>query len=308
MIDLYDRMITEHNPQLNDYYISDIQEHHYYNDFEFTPDNVYNGLKAGPWIQPDYVGKKQINEFLRNGKISSVFFYCAILILIMSFIGFNVFKSNPLKGLLVMFILSLIISAFVILFNYFHYTSLKYNIDNAVLIKTSHLMKSCNLEQMQYKPDYIYAETDNGGFRLKRTEYNLNCIIFNNDDNKKWYCVYNAKPSNTSVEGTQGLVLKSHARIDVNQYEIIIIETCRGQARLLIPDEPIVSYTIADGMGSLPTESTIIYDGSSSVAWFSDSFNDLNRNGIEDDREKKHNNLIGMVNNNDNKDATAFTL
>lgn len=306
MMDLDDRILTDANPQLNNYYIHDIQKHDYYTDFEFTPDNVYNGLKAGPWIKPDYIGEKQINETLRDNSVSIGFVICLIIIIIMSITGINIIKGNPFKGVLIMFALSMIISVIIMAKRFFHYKKTKYRLDNAVLIRTNKLMESCGLERMQYKPDYITVHSDRS-FRLDRTTYGIDYIIFNNNDDKKWYCVYNAEPSSKTVECSHGLLIKEHANITVNKYEIIIIETCRGQARLLVPDEPVVSYTIADGMGSLPVEETIMYDTHGSMAWLTDSFNDLNKNGIEDDRENKHKNLIGMVNKN-KKDATSFTL
>ena len=178
----------------------------------------------------------------------------------------------------------------------------RYNFAGAVSFNTKAMLEATGFRHIAYKPEYCTMERDNDGdtHRRKHTSYIKN-IIWKPRPERHVYrlCATPAYNSNcSSVIGNVTSILTSNST-----YSPVLLETEQSKARLLIPDNttdntigsnnPIkiggidVTNVINMGMNAMAAigqDSNVRYGGDGE-AFLSDSFGDMDGNGVEDNKE-----------------------
>lgn len=178
----------------------------------------------------------------------------------------------------------------------------RYDFAGAVSFNTKAMLEATGFRHIAYKPEYYTMERDNDGdtHRRKHTSYIKN-IIWKPRPERHVYrlCATPAYNSNcSSVIGNVTSILTSNSN-----YSPVLLETEQSKARLLIPDNPAdntigsnnpikiggidVTNVINMGMNAMTAigqDSNVRYGGDGE-AFLSDSFGDMDGNGVEDNKE-----------------------
>lgn len=255
------------------------------NTFQFDPNNMYNGLSAGPWIQAE---DKTPEELDKQRSRSNRFIGIFIAIFGIAF-GILGIVSNQM-------VLSLIgLGTFGVGALVFFVRPNKYDLSNACMIDGRKLSGSCSFYQIAYSPTTRRRVRDSDGHVRTETDTNyIRHIFMNPQDDRKWYIIYAYDNNDNNGVYINGIPTGGWR----DSKRMILLETQGKQARLLIPDNMSVFMTIANMMGFNYTDNRIKYEGSD--AWLIDTFNDMDGNGVEDNKEN------GVTNTDSHKPAVTI--
>lgn len=243
--------------------------------FQFDPNNMYNGLSAGPWVEAEDKTPEELNKQRSRGN--------KILGAIVASFGIIFGILGIINNQMVLSLIGL--ATFGLGLFLFFTRPNKYDLSNACMINGRQLAKSCNFYQIAYSPTTRRRVRDSDGRVRTETDTNyIHNIFMNPQDDRKWYIIYAY-----DNEDNNGIYINGRP---VNGWRdskrMILLETQGKQARLLIPDNMSVFVTIANMMGFNYTDNRVKYD--SSNAWLIDTFNDMDGNGVEDDKDNSVNN------------------
>ena len=257
--------------------------------FRFDANHPYNHLKAGQWIPSQkYTGGRAHGGVVLTSII--MFFMFVIPAIFLSSLLMII-----LPAIIVAFMPLLIIIVYIwlVIHNLKHRRN-KYNLKKSVIAQPLLLMQSCGIQRNMMtcrlersnndtfeKLDGDYAENQ----PIRVFSYNPN----ENPNTRKWYLAF-----------TQ---LK-HLNMYVDT--VVFIETAGDKARLLVPDNPMIGNIIAvQALGIKNHDMRIRYEDG--IAYFADTYNDMDANGISDNKEKQNSNSF-MFDNTQTHDATMFTM
>lgn len=258
--------------------------------FRFDSNNPYNHLRAGKWIQSEkYTDKKARGAgvvFTAIGLLFAVVIPGIILSDLLSMI-------LPVVFTLIIKIIIIGLYIWIVVYNAKHKRN-KYNLKKSVLVQAMPLMMSCNVQRGMMTCRLERSNNDtfdsiSGDYTENQPIRNFSFNPDNNPNTRRWYLAF-----------TQ---LK-HLNMYVDT--VVFIETAGDKARLLIPDNPMIGNIIAvDMLGISNHDRRILYDNG--TAYFADTYNDMDADGISDDKDKRNSNSF-MFDSTQTHDATMFTM
>lgn len=265
--------------------------------------DTYANVSATEWFNADG-SSSDIENRLKKKKLFNM---TVILIIGMVFmgavIGTGLYKQST-TGLIITGLPALMI--IIILIAFAVSKPARYDFAGAVSFNTKAMLEATGFRHIAYKPEYCTMEGDNDGdtHRRKHTSYIKN-IIWKPRPERHVYrlCATPAYNSNcSSVIGNVTSILTSNST-----YSPVLLETEQSKARLLIPDNTtdntigsnnpikiggidvtnVVTNVINMGMNAMAAigqDSNVRYGGDGE-AFLSDSFGDMDGNGVEDNKE-----------------------
>lgn len=257
----------------------------------------YANVSATEWFNADGSGF-DIENRLKKKKLLNMAGILAIgMVFIGAVIGTGLYKQST-TGLIITGLVALMIIA--ILISFAVSKPARYDFTGAVSFNTKAMLEATGFHHIAYKPEYYTMERDNDGDTHRRkNNFYIKNITWKPRPERHVYrlCATPAYNSNrSSVIGNVTSILTSKI------YSPVILETEQSKARLLIPDNPAdntigsnnpikiggIDFTSVITMGmnvmtAIGQDSNVRYDDGE--AFLSDSFGDMDGNGVEDDKE-----------------------